>query len=109
MIYLASPYSHPEPTVRQARYEAALAYSNFAFATGRLIFSPIVYGHPFAEAFDTPTTHDHWAGFNEEILRMCSLLTVLKLPGWHESVGVNAEMELAWAINVPVTFAEPLE
>lgn len=41
MIYLASPYSHPAPAVRQERYEAACAATATLTREGHPVFSPI--------------------------------------------------------------------
>jgi Domain of unknown function (DUF1937). len=46
MIYLASPYSHPDPLVREARFDAACRAMADLVHAGQIVFSPIVHGHP---------------------------------------------------------------
>jgi len=38
---------------------------------------------------------------------MCGEVVVLKLSGWQESIGVQAEIAAARALGKPVTFLEP--
>jgi Domain of unknown function (DUF1937) len=46
MIYLASPYSHPDPVVREARFDAACRATVDLIRTGQPVFAPVVMGHP---------------------------------------------------------------
>jgi hypothetical protein len=48
MIYLASPYSHPDPAVREARFREACRAAAKLMRLGQPAFSPIVHGHPIA-------------------------------------------------------------
>jgi hypothetical protein len=106
MIYLASPYSHPDPLVRQARFDAAcLAVSRLIHA-GQSVFSPIVHGHPQVR-FGLPTEWAFWQRFDQEYLRRCDEVLVLQIEGWRESVGVRAEIALASALGKRVEYLEP--
>ena len=44
MIYLASPYSHPDPLVRQARFDAACHAAAGPIQAGHAVVAPIVHG-----------------------------------------------------------------
>ena len=46
MIYLASPYSDPDPIVREKRFAAACLAAASLIGSGEAVFSPIVHGHP---------------------------------------------------------------
>lgn len=93
MIYLASPYSHPRSDIRAMRYEAAEAYVARHF--GKLvIFSPIVYTHHMAKTHQLPLDAAAWEHFNHEMMELASSIHVLMLPGWKDSLGVQAE--IAW-------------
>jgi len=46
LIYLASPYSHPDPSVRQERYEAACKATAAMMRQGYHVYSPIAATHP---------------------------------------------------------------
>jgi len=81
MIYLASPYTHADPAVQQKRFEDAARAAATILREGRLVFSPIVHGHP---------------------IERCDKLVVLKLPGWSESRGIKAEVDIAARHHKPV-------
>jgi hypothetical protein len=104
LIYLASPYSHPDPAVRNARYEAVARYTILAIREGFVIFSPIVYGHQLALTGDLPTDAEWWRSFNETVIAACDSMIVLQIDGWQESLGVKMEIEFAASRNIPVVF-----
>jgi hypothetical protein len=92
MIYLASPYSHPDKAVEAERYQQTMrAFAELCLA-GAIIYSPIVSCHPAAVAYGMPTDAAWWARFNREFMFCCDRLVVLRLPGWEESVGVRDEI-----------------
>ena len=103
MIYLASPYSHPEPLVREARFDAACRATADLIHAGRAVFSPIVHGHPLVR-FGLPTDWSFWERFDEEYLRRCDEVVVLQINGWRESESVRAEIEFAAALGKRVEF-----
>jgi len=110
MIYLASPWSHPERSCRLRRYEDALAATVALFRAGHDVFSPIVYSHPLHEA-GLGGCWDTWQRFDRRMIAACSMVWVLAMDGWKESKGVNAEIDLAAEMGKPVrvlTLAEAL-
>ena len=110
MIYLASPYSHPDERVRQARYELVVQHAAFMWNEGLVTFSPIAHSHPIAQQMPPDSgSWEQWAEFDRTILGACSELWVLMLPGWRESVGVAAEVEYARSLGLPVKHIEPLD
>ena len=104
MIYLASPYSHPDPLVRKTRFLLAEQATAILLNQGIFTFSPIVHCHALAERHTIPTDFAFWRGYNFDMLRRADLVSVLAIPGWKESVGVQAEIEMARAIGMQVTF-----
>jgi hypothetical protein len=42
MIYLASPFTHDDPAVRQQRFEAACRAAAILISQGKTVFSPIM-------------------------------------------------------------------
>ena len=46
IIYLAAPYSHPDPGVRERRFRAINRAAAALIAEGRIVFSPISMSHP---------------------------------------------------------------
>src|SRR5688572_28841245 len=103
MIYLASPYSHPNPLVREARFEAACRTTAELVRAGHVVFSPIVHGHPLVR-FGTPTDWAFWERHDRAYLSRCQLLLILTLEGWEQSIGVQAEIGIARTLGLPVAF-----
>jgi len=101
LIYVASPYTHPDPEVRERRYRAVLLYTSKLMKRGYYAFSPIVYGHHM----QVPSLWTQWAPFDRQMLNHCTKLHVLCLDGWDVSVGVQEEIE--WAGNKPILYVEP--
>lgn len=91
MIYVASPYSHPEVAVREQRFHDACVATARLLASGQPVFSPIVHGHPLVDQ-GLPTDWPFWERFACNHLQRCDGVVVLTLDGWRESVGVAAEI-----------------
>ena len=108
MIYLASAYSHPDPRVREGRFRDACRAAAALLRAGLSIFSPIAHSHPIA-GFGVPTSWEFWSRVDFEYLSRSDVLAVLTLPGWRESVGVQAEIKLARELGLPIVFVAPGE
>ena len=94
MIYLASPYSHPDPLARQARFDAACRAAAGMIRAGQPVFAPIIQGHPLVP-YGVPSDWSFWEPLAREYLKRCDAVFVLQLDGWRESEGVQAEIALA--------------
>ena len=103
-IYLASPYSHPEPSVREARYIAACKKAAQYASKGIAIFAPIVHSHPLVPYMDAKDcmNFDLWMKLDLPILKMADELHVLCIDGWRSSRGVTKEIDFAHALSIPV-------
>ena len=102
MIYLCSPYSHPDEQVRIQRFDAVRYYAVKCFRRGEHIFSPILHSHTLVElgmAGDAGT----WESWNREALTICSELRILCIDGWIDSQGVQAERDHAHELKHRVT------
>lgn len=106
MIYLASPYSHPDPAVREERYRAACQAAAALLLAGQPVCSPIVHSHPLV-AYGVPTGWVFWSRFDRALLARCDEVLVLMLDGWQESVGVQAEIRIARELGKPVRYLAP--
>lgn len=93
MIYLASPYSHPNPARIRMRFEAARFATASLLLQGLTVYSPIVHGHAIASAHDLPADFEWWMRHCIDMLSRAGDLYVLKLDGWEESRGVKAEID----------------
>lgn len=113
MIYIASPYTHPEASVRQVRYNEAMAYTSWLLNKKLWCYSPIVHCHPMAIEHEMPTDAAFWFNYNFSMLRICHDLHVLKLEGWDKSVGIAGEIAFFDQMHRPdagrTRFIEPLE
>ena len=108
MIYLASPYTHLDLHVREWRFREACRAAAHLLRAGVAVLSPIAHSHPIAQ-FGMPTSWEFWSQVDREYLARCDALAVLTLPGWRESVGVQAEIAYAHELGIPVFYVEPCE
>ena len=70
VIYLASPYTHSDASVRESRFDAACQATAELVRSGQVVFSPIAHGHPLVR-FGLPIEWEYWARFDREYLRRC--------------------------------------
>jgi hypothetical protein len=102
LAYLAAPYSHPDPAVRQARYEEINRAAVGLIKRNVLVFSPITHCHPLHLLGNLPGDFAYWETFDRRMMAACDLLIVLAIPGWEQSVGVKAEIKIAAVLKLPV-------
>ncbi len=98
-IYLASPYSHPEMSVRVDRFMAAQNFCVWAYDRKWAVFSPIVHWHHLACQYDLPFDAEHWQPQNDAMLAAAQCIYVLTIPGWKKSKGVAQEVRDAIALG----------
>jgi hypothetical protein len=103
LLYLCSPYTSPDPAIRQARFEAACLATAELMHSGRHVYSPIVASHPLCK-HGLPVDWQFWREFDLRLLAMCDEVVVLKLDGWQRSIGIHAEIAAAKALGKPVSF-----
>lgn len=103
MIYLASPYSSNPELNHQLALEATARF----ILNGYHIYSPIVHCHPIHLVENMPKTFDFWQKHNFALLSKSSELWVLDIPGWQESIGVQAEINHARLCQLPTTLVHP--
>lgn len=100
MIYLASPYSHPDPLIRKTRFLLAQQCVAMMLSKRKFVYSPIVHCHEIATKYDLPSDFEFWRDYNFDMLRRADALRVLKISGWDTSEGVLAESRLANELNL---------
>ena len=105
LIYLAAPYTDPDPEVsalraEQASYAAAMLMSRYGFA----VFSPITHGHAVVDhlPLEKAVSHDFWMEQCIPVLDRCDELHILRLPGWDRSRGVKYEWDFAVRTHKPI-------
>jgi len=104
LIYLAVPYSHPDAAVREARFQAVNLAAARLMKDGTHVFSPISHTHPIALVGDLPMGWEYWSAYDRVMLSACEKLVVLMLEGWRESIGVQAEIDIARELGMEVVF-----
>ena len=102
MIYLASPYSHPDPLIMRTRYLLAEQVTAGLLAKSLWTYSPIVHCHELAARHSLPTDFAYWQEYNIDMLRRCDRFYALSIPGWRKSKGVAGESAVAHMLNLPM-------
>jgi len=106
MIYIASPYMHPNPAIVQQRFDDVCKF--VARIQGELsvpVFSPIVHSHSLV-GHGIRSDWWFWESIDKQFIDLATMLIVLKLDGWKNSVGVEAEVEYAFRNGVIVIKAD---
>lgn len=95
-LYLAAPYSSPEPAVRAERFAAINHAAAAILSLGYAVFSPITQGHTLGPLLpeELASGHDFWMRQCLAQLPLYDYLLVLTLPGWKTSRGI--QQELSW-------------
>jgi hypothetical protein len=110
VIYLACPYTHPDPAVRKARFEIATAIAAELIRAGHIVYSPITMTHPIdmmlAGASNTLGS-DYWVAFDEAFMEMCSEMVVIRLDGWRRSNGIQREISYFTNHKKPIRYMDP--
>jgi hypothetical protein len=107
LVYQASPYSHPDPAVREARFQEVCRAAAHLMRAGLHVFSPIAHTHPISLAGKLPGDWEYWKSYDEAVLSTCLTLAVLKLDGWEQSKGVQGEVEIARTLKLATYYAGP--
>jgi hypothetical protein len=110
MIYLASPYSHPDSGVREQRYYDVCLASKELALKGHPIVSPIAHWHPIAVMYGLPTDAKFWWNLDRDYIDSAREVWVYTIDGWRTSEGVKMETEYAenegytLSLVAPVTY-----
>lgn len=105
MIYLASPYTHYDPFIREERYIRACKVLAEQYLAKRLwAYSPIVHCHELAKMVNLPREASFWMEYNFYMLAKCSELHVLRIDGWDQSKGIYEEINEAKRLGIPLKF-----
>ena len=103
-IYLAAPLGHPDPSVRQDRFDNVNKYCGYLIRQHSLVFSPLSLGTSLDEYAISNST---WYARGLQMLSRCDELRILGLDVWQESVGVTLETMYARQLCLPVSVADP--
>ena len=105
MLYLACPYFHPNPLIREKRFHTANRVTAKLMQAGIVVFSPLSHSVPISTEFNDTVTlsHEFWMSQDLPILRRCDEMLVLGLSGWKNSLGVSQEMFESMRLKIPIT------
>ena len=106
LVYLATPYSHPDAEVRERRFREVNRAAAALIRKGVHVFSPISHMHPIALVGGLPHGWEFWQAYDRVMLAACDKVIVLMQDGWRESAGVQAEIAIAKKIGLSVEFME---
>ena len=109
LIYLATPYSHPDKTKVRQRYMEACTLAGDLFRHGHMVHSPIAHNHGVVEMCGFPHDYDFWKDYCRLMLSKCDILLIAKMEGYGLSIGVAAEKIIAEKLGIPVVYATPTE
>lgn len=107
IIYLASPYSNPDPEIREENFRKITKIAAEMAAAGEVVISPITYGHTLVQFHQMPTDWEFWQKFCFELLIKCDKMIVCKMDGWDKSRGVDAEIVIARDHGIPIEYYTP--
>ena len=105
-IYLAVPYSNPDPEIREKRYNAVTRLTGLMSKEGYIVFSPITHSHPVAKMTKLSGGWGFWSKIDYAFIRACKICVVYMLPGWRQSVGVQAEIKYCEEHGIPVMYID---
>lgn len=115
MIYLASPYSY-KSKIPGLAYLVRL-YRNYMITkiAGALhdqfpdvaFILPITQSHQVAKYMKSNSTaFSAWASRDLEFISRCDAIWVVKMPGWKDSIGVQAEIKFSKKNKIPVKYID---
>ena len=107
LIFVSSPYSHPDDKVREENYQKVSKYTAELISQGHVAFSPILYGHTAVNfAPDMPTDWSFWEHFCLTFLSKCDEMIVYMMEGWDKSKGVKEEIAHAKNLGIEIKYVE---
>ena len=110
VLYVACPYTDPDPAVRQLRFEIATAVAADLIRAGHIVYSPITMTHPIdilLAGVSNTLGSDYWVAFDEAFMEMCSDMVVIRVDGWQRSNGIRREIEYFTKRKKPIRYMDP--
>ena len=106
IAYVAIPYSHNNPKVRELRFKIANNVAANLMNQGEVVYSAISHCHSIAVQDDLPTDWKYWEKNDRSFLECCYKLYVIKIKGWEDSKGVQAEIKIAKELDLEIEWVE---
>jgi len=106
LSYLACPYMHENETVIEERFQLITKIAAHLITKGILVISPITHNHPINKSGLIERCWETWKEFDTELIKRCDQMIVIKINGWKESTGVQAEIKIAEKLGKPIKYME---
>lgn len=106
LIYIASPYSHPDDNIRIENFRKVSAFAAKLVSEGFVPITPITYGHTLLDFREMPNNWEFWRNFCITFLNKCDEMIVYKMDGWDKSRGVLDEIDYANKLGIPIKYVE---
>jgi hypothetical protein len=103
LSYLAAPYSHPDKKVVEKRMETLCKVDALLMKKGTFTVSPLLK-HYIVHHADLPTDWNFWQNYSYALMCAVDQMIVVMIEGWAESVGVQAEIEMAKRFDIPIIY-----
>lgn len=94
LVYLAAPYSDPDPAVVETRMRMFLEVDAVLLREGKFTVSPLAK-HFGLLVSKLPSDWAFWQHYSRAMIDQCGAMVVIKIDGWQESVGVQEEIQYA--------------
>lgn len=104
IAYLSTPFSHPDPVVKERRYDEACFYASKLHELGFAVISPIIQGIPVAQRYNLKDDYKTWEDTCKALEKVSDVVTVCLMDGWDSSSGVVGEIGFAGEVNTPVQY-----
>lgn len=111
IIYLATPYIHPDPAIVELRFKQACVIAGKLMQQGKIVFCPIAHTHPIAVVCPEMPQFDYeyWLKFDQAFIGVSKKLLIVPLMGWKESKGIAKEITIARELKIPVDIMSIVE
>lgn len=106
IVYLASPYTHPDPNIREENFKKVSTLAADMNSRGIVTISPITYGHTLLNFKEMPHDWLFWKNFCLSFLQHCEEIVVYKMPGWDKSNGIAEELAYANEKGIKISYVE---
>ena len=106
-LYLACPYTHDDPAVREYRFRMATLKAAELISEGNIVFSPLTMTVPMEKMAGLPQTFSYWKRLNFAFIDWCEEMRILNIEGVENSEGVQGEIQYAESIGRPHCMTPP--
>lgn len=107
ILYIACPYTDPDPKVREHRVALATKVAAIYIKKGHVVYSPLTHSHPIDVELGETLSSDFWVTFDETFMEICDEMLIIQSKGWAESKGIERERQFFKARNRPISFFLP--